>query len=131
MAQASGILNSANGWYRIDFYAVPQCNPIVIGSVPLGSWGQGQEWLGSTIASIEDGSPGVSDGTVTFSGAPLTAPPGSSNYFNTPRWVTSTATRLLGDPNGLVSFPRGTSEFGRCRLSILGSGIFSDGFESP
>lgn len=131
IAQASGTLNSANGWYRIDFYAVPQCNPIVIGSIPMGSWGQGQEWLGSTIASIEDGSPGVSDGTTTFSDAPLTAPPGSSNYFNTPRWVTSTATRLLGDPNGLVFLQRGTSEFGRCRLSILGGGIFSDGFESP
>lgn len=128
-AQASGSLASANGWYRIDFYAVPQCNPVVIGNIPMGTWGQGQDWLGSTIAQISNGTDGVANGSVSYSSADLTAPVGSSGYFNTPRWITSTATRLLGTPPVLLH--RGTSEFGRCRLSTLGGDIFSDGFENP
>lgn len=128
-AQANGSLTSANGWYRIDFYAVPQCSPVVIGNIPIGTWGQGQEWLGSTIVQITNGTDGVANGSVSYSSANLTAPVGSSGYFNTPRWVTSTATRLLGTPS--LFLHRGTSEFGRCRLSTVGGGIFSDGFEEP
>lgn len=130
-AQASGALASSNGWYRIDFYAVPQCNPVVIGSIPMGFWGQGEDWLGSTFAQIVNGWDGVGDGSTTYTNAALTAPAGSTGYFNTPRWVTATATRLLGDPGGTFFWHRGTSEFSRCRSSILGGDIFSDGFEMP
>lgn len=128
-AQASGTLASSNGWYRIDFYAVPQCQQITLGQIPLGYWGQGEDWLGSTFALITNGWDGNSDGSTTFTAAALTAPAGNSNYFNTPRWVTATATKILGDPNGTFFFHRGTSEFSRCRQSTLGTGIFSDGFE--
>jgi hypothetical protein len=95
----------------------------------MGSWGQGEDWLGTTFALITNGWDGNSDGSTTFTAAALTAPAGNSNYFNTPRWVTATATKILGDPNGTFFFHRGTSEFSRCRLSALGTGIFSDGFE--
>ena len=94
-------------------------------------WGQGEDWLGSTFAQIVNGWDGVGDGSTTYTNAALTAPAGSTGYFNTPRWVTATATRLLGDPGGTFFWHRGTSEFSRCRSSILGGDIFSDGFEMP
>lgn len=130
-AQVSGTLDSANGWYRIDFYAVPQCHQVTIGPITYGYWGQGQDWLGSTFAHITNGWDGMGNGTATFANATLTAPAGNGNYFNTSRWVTATATRILGDPEGTFFFHRSTSEFGQCRSSTLGTGLFSDGFETP
>lgn len=129
-AQASGTLASSNGWYRIDFYAVSQCHPVTLGQIPLGFWGQGETWIGTTFALVTNGVDGHSDGSTTFTNASLAAPSGSSTYFNTSRWVTATATKILGDPAGTFFFHRGTSEFGRCRSSTLGTGLFSDGFES-
>ncbi|MCX7556223.1 right-handed parallel beta-helix repeat-containing protein [Xanthomonadaceae bacterium JHOS43] len=128
-AQASGTLTSSNGWYRIDFYSVTQCNLRISGQLPQGFWGEGEMWLGTTYTLISNGMDGQSNGSTTFTHVQLTAPAGSSTFFDTSRWVTATATKILGDPMGMIFFHRGTSEFGRCRSSTLGTGLFSDGFE--
>ncbi len=128
-AWIDGALYSANGAYRIDFHAAKECTLLVLGGFPLGFWGQGEEWLGSAVVHIENGLDGVSDGSATFADALLTAPAGSSGYFDTPRWITATATRLFGDPESPYFLYRGTSEFSRCAYSVPGAGIFADGFE--
>ena len=133
---ASGTLNSANGWYRIDFYAAPSCQPASIGGLPLGNWGEAQDWLGSTFVQITSGT-AQADGSASFSDALLAAPAGSSGYFNSPRQIMATATRLSDRPIALPGFEPmgfshlGTSELGRCRTyqRVTDDTLLSDGFE--
>lgn len=129
---AAGSLASANGWYRIDFHGTAEaCTLVFAASVPVGFFGDGRDWLGSTIVQISNGSWG-SDGSAEFTAVELKRE-GSSTYFVAgSTWITATATRLSGPP--LVGAYRhlGTSEFGRCRQYTAGSindTIFADGFE--
>ena len=127
---ASGSLTSRNGHYRIDFYATTTCTPIVIGGIPLGSYGQGRDWVGAAFVQISNGSP-INDGTGSFASAPI-ARAGSPDYFATPRQIMATATRLSGSPLLPGAFRElGTSEFSRCRAYTIGIGdrIFADDFE--
>ncbi len=124
---ATGTLTSRNGWYRIDFYAAPQCQLVFQGVQPQGFWGQGQDWLGSTFVQIGNGT-GSSDGTAGFQGT-ITGPSGS--YFDTQRQIMATATRLSGNPSTFVYQHLGSSEFGRCRGYLVSDVIFADGFQSP
>lgn len=126
---ATGTLTSRNGWYRIDFYAAPQCTLVFVGAQPQGFWGQGEDWLGSSFVQISNGT-SSSDGNVTFQGG-ITGL--SGNYFDSTRQIMATATRLSGPPNNPLVPPRnlGTSEFGRCRLYQVSDVIFANGFDSP
>lgn len=129
--EATGTLTSRNGWYRIDVYGAPACQAVVISGIPLGSWGQAQDWLGSATVQISNGT-GSADGTGNFS-VPITAPAGTSSYFGPSRQIMATATRLEGAPDPLLGGARhlSTSELGRCRSYVIEveAGIFSDGFE--
>jgi len=133
-AYVSGSLTSANGWYRIDFYGVPNgCPFLEVANIPIGSWGEGRDWIGSTLVQISNGTANT-DGTGNYADVEVRRE-GSSNYFvaNTTS-ITSTATRLSGAP-GLLSAYRhlGTSEFGRCRTFVAGAipePLFKDGFET-
>jgi hypothetical protein len=131
-AWAAGTLDSANGWYRIDFYGASTCPAVVIGSLPLGNWGQGRDWLGSTFVQVAGGSASA-NGSGGFQGVPLQRA-GAAAYFSEQRRVMATATRLSASPLLLAPFrDLGTSEFGRCRSFVFGIGdrIFADGFQAP
>ena len=127
----TGSLGSANGWYRIDFYGVPDGCQLVLNPLPGAFWGEGRDWVGSTAVQISNGT-ALDDGTATFSDIPISLS-NSANYFVAGTGVTATATRLSGQPsllNGATHL--GTSEFGRCRqytAASLGEAIFTDGFE--
>ncbi len=133
---AAGSLSSANGWYRIDFYGIPSttgCTLVIAGQLPVGFFGEGRDWLGSSFLQISNGSSG-NDGNASFSEVELRRE-GSSNYFVAgSTWITATATRLSGPPLTGAYSHRGTSEFGRCRQYVagsLGGPIFANGFEAP
>lgn len=133
----SGTLNSANGWYRLDFYGIPSQNgcslAFIPGPSPAGFFGEGRDWLGSTFVQISNATFSA-NGSVDYSGVEIQRQ-GSSNYFVAgTTWVTATATRLSGNPAVIGYRHLGTSEFGRCRQYAAGSGpdlIFADGFEAP
>jgi parallel beta-helix repeat protein len=130
-AWAAGTLNTANGWYRIDFYGATSCANITIGPIPAGAWGQGRDWLGSTVVQVTGGN-ASSNGSASFQGVPLQRA-GDATYFDPQRWVMATATRLAA--SGVPPFTSyrdlGTSELGRCQAFAPGIGdiIFADGFE--
>lgn len=133
---AAGALTSANGWYRIDFYGIPSttgCTLVIAGQLPVGFFGEGRDWLGSTFLQISNGT-NISDGSASFSGVELQRE-GSSSYFVAgSTWITATATRLSGPPLTGAYSHRGTSEFGRCRQYVAGAAgvsIFANGFEAP
>ncbi len=134
----SGQLNSANGWYRLDFYGVPSqlgCSLVFAGGQPQGFFGEGRDWLGSTFVQISNATVSA-NGSVSYSDVEIRRS-GSNNYFVPgTTWVVATATRLSGPP--LLGNYRhlGTSEFGRCRQYTAGMGpdlLFSDRFryEAP
>jgi parallel beta-helix repeat protein len=131
----SGQINSANGWYRLDFYGVPSSTGCTLIVLPVfgavGSFGEGRDWIGSTFVQITNATP-TANGSASYSDVEIRRE-GSSNYFVAgTTWITTTATRLSGQPS-LINSPRplGTSEFGRCRQYAVGPGpaLFSDGFE--
>jgi len=131
---AAGSLTSANGWYRIDFYGIPSttgCTLVFSGSMPVGFFGEGRDWLGSTFLQISNGTSSM-DGSAGFSDVELNRE-GDSNYFTAgSTWITATATRLSGQPLTGAYRHLGTSEFGRCRQYTVGDlndTIFADGFE--
>jgi hypothetical protein len=117
-AIANGTLTSANGTYRIDFYAAIDCPlPIFFGS------GSPQTWLGASYTTISNGTASF-DGSAGFAG--LLGVVGDSNYFGTSRLVAATATRMpSSDPD---SQPRSTSEVSSC-VRVLDDLIFQNGFE--
>jgi parallel beta-helix repeat protein len=131
----SGQINSANGWYRLDFYGVPSSTGCTLIVLPVfgavGSFGEGRDWIGSTFVQITNATP-TANGSASYSDVEIRRE-GSSSYFVAgTTWITATATRLSGQPS-LINSPRplGTSEFGRCRQYAVGPGpaLFSDGFE--
>ncbi|MCG6117211.1 MAG: right-handed parallel beta-helix repeat-containing protein, partial [Aquimonas sp.] len=133
---AEGALTSANGWYRIDFYGIPSttgCSLVIAGQLPVGFFGEGRDWLGSTFLQISNGTQ-ITDGSASFSEVELRRE-GSSSYFVAgSTWITATATRLSCPPLLGAYSHRGTSEFGRCRQYTAGTGpgpseLFSNGFE--
>lgn len=131
----SGQLNSANGWYRLDFYGIPSVTGCTLafapGPTPAGFFGQGRDWLGSTLVQITNATP-TENGSVSYSGVEIRRQ-GSANYFEPDTtWIVATATRLSGVPLFGNYRPLGTSEFGRCRQYRAGVGpdlLFSDRFE--
>jgi len=131
-AFVTGSLTSRNGWYRIDFYGVPDgCVPIEF----FGSYGQGRDWIGSTYVFINNGT-GNTDGTGSFSDVELKRENRSDYFEANTTAITSTATRLSGSPSIFAGASQswGTSEFGRCRTFVAGSLpelLFKDGFETP
>ena len=131
----SGTLNSANGWYRLDFYGVPSQTGCTLafapGPTPAGFFGEGRDWLGSTVVQISNATASA-NGSTSYSDVEIRRE-GSSGYFVPgTTWINATATRLSGPPL-LGSFRHlGTSEFGRCRQYAAGTGpdpLFSNGFE--
>jgi parallel beta-helix repeat protein len=132
----SGTLNSANGWYRLDFYGIPSstgCTLVFSGSLPAGFFGEGRDWLGSTVVQITNATFNA-NGSVSYSGVEIRRE-GSSNYFVPgTTWIVATATRLSGAPSLIGGYQHlGTSEFGRCRQYAAGTGpdaLFSNGFEA-
>lgn len=133
---AAGALTSANGWYRIDFYGIPSttgCTLVIAGQLPVGFFGEGRDWLGSTFLQISNGT-NISDGSASFSGVELQREDSSSYFVAGSTWITATATRLSGPPLTGAYSHRGTSEFGRCRQYVAGAAgvsIFANGFEAP
>ncbi len=130
---AAGALASANGWYRIDFYgSAGACSLVTVGSLPVGHYGEGRDWLGATFVQINNATPSA-NGSASFSGVELRLS-GSSNYFVAgSTWIVATATRMSGAPLQLNQRYLGTSEFGRCRLYAAGAittELFSNGFEA-
>ncbi|MBX3724955.1 MAG: right-handed parallel beta-helix repeat-containing protein [Xanthomonadales bacterium] len=132
-AWAAGTLNTANGWYRIDFYGAPGCTNLNLGPVPVGAWGQARDWLGSTVIQVSGGSFST-NGSGSFQGVGLQRA-GNPAYFDEQRRVMATATRLQtsGVPPFVSYRDLGTSELGRCQTFAFGIGdvIFADGFEVP
>ncbi len=132
-AWAAGALDSANGWYRIDFYGAPSCTNLQIGPIPAGAWGQGRDWLGSTVVQVTGGG-ASSNGSASFHGIALQRT-GDAAYFDPQRRVLATATRLQfnGVPPLQTFRDLGTSELSRCQSFAFGIGdiIFADGFELP
>ncbi len=131
-ALVAGSLNSANGWYRIDFYgSAAACSLVISGGLPAGFHGEGLHPLGSTFVQITNGSP-FANGVGSFSGVEIRLA-GSSNYFVAgSTWILATATRMSGPPLVLNQRYLGTSEFGRCRQfaeAALSDEIFANGFE--
>ena len=131
----SGTLNSANGWYRLDFYGVPNasgCTQVMVGPIPVGFYGQGRDWLGSTLVEINNAT-ATANGSVSYTDVEIRRA-GSTNYFVPgTTWIVATATRLSGLPLQGYRY-LGTSEFGRCQQYQAGSGpdpLFSNGFEGP
>jgi parallel beta-helix repeat protein len=133
---ASGSLSSSNGWYRIDFHGVPSTSGCTLvfapGPTPAGFFGEGRDWLGSTFVQITNATLNA-NGSVSYTDVPIRRE-GSSNYFVAgTTWVTATATRLSAAPQLGAFRHLGTSEFGRCRQYVAGSGpdpLFSNGFEA-
>jgi parallel beta-helix repeat protein len=132
---ASGSLTSSNGWYRIDFYGIPAttgCTLVFAIGQPQGFFGEGRDWLGSTFLEINNGT-STTDGSASFSEVELRRE-GSSSYFVAgSTWITATATRLSGSTLLGAFRHLGTSEFGRCRQYVAGSGpdpLFKNGFEA-
>lgn len=132
-AWAAGTLNTADGWYRIDFYGAPGCTNLNLGPLPVGAWGQARDWLGSTVVQVTGGGASA-NGSASFQGVPLQRA-GNPAYFDAQRRVMATATRLQA--SGVPPFTSyrdlGTSEVGRCQTFAFGIGdvIFADGFELP
>jgi parallel beta-helix repeat protein len=132
----SGQINSANGWYRLDFYGVPSSTGCTLIVLPVfgavGSFGEGRDWIGSTFVQITNATP-AANGSASYSDVEIRRE-GSSNYFVAgTTWITATATRLSAPPLLLTYRHLGTSEFGRCRTYVAGSGpdpLFSNGFEA-
>jgi hypothetical protein len=132
-AWAAGLLDTANGWYRIDFYGADSCVNVMVGPIPAGAWGQGRDWLGSTIVQVTGGS-ASSNGSASFQGARLERA-GNASYFDPQRRVMATATRLqVSGVPPLTSYrDLGTSELSRCQSFAFGLGdiIFANGFQTP
>jgi len=130
-ASAAGTLNTANGWYRIDFYGAPGCTNLSVGPLPVGAWGQARDWLGSTIIQVTGGNAST-NGSGSFQGVQMQRA-GNASYFDPQRWVMATATRLAA--SGVPPFTSyrdlGTSELSRCQAFAPGIGdiIFANGFE--
>lgn len=132
----SGALNSANGWYRLDFYGVPSQTGCTLafapGPTPAGFFGEGRDWLGSTFVQITNATINA-NGSASYSDIEIRRE-GSSSYFVAgSTWITATATRLSGPPLLGAYRHLGTSEFGRCRQYVAGTGpdaMFSDSFEA-
>lgn len=132
----SGTLNSANGWYRLDFYGVPSQTGCTLafapGPTPAGFFGEGRDWLGSTFVQITNATLNA-NGSASYSDVEIRREGSSSYFVPGTTWINATATRLSGPPL-LGSFRHlGTSEFGRCRQYAAGSGpdaMFADGFEA-
>lgn len=104
---------------------------MVVGGIPLGNWGEGRDWLGSTWVQISNGT-ATADGNASYTDVAIHRE-GSSDYFVAgTTWITATATQLSGTPL-LGARHLGTSEFGRCRQYVAGSGpdpLFKNGFEA-
>jgi hypothetical protein len=115
---AQGTLSSANGTYRIDFYAAINCTLPIL-PVPTG---EPETWLGTTYVTITNGSANF-DGSVAFSG--LIGVAGDLNFFGPTRRIVATATRMAGSSSSSV--PRGTSEVSSC--VNYEARLFKDGFE--
>jgi parallel beta-helix repeat protein len=134
-AFVSGSLTSANGWYRLDFYGVPDgCPSLSPGGIPIGSFDEGRDWIGSKFLQITNGTADT-DGTANYADVKLERENRSNYFINEEVAITSTATRLSGAPGFLSSYQHhGTSEFGRCREFVTGATpelLFKDGFELP
>lgn len=135
VGSVTGTLNSANGWYRLDFYGIPEstdCTLVFSNGIPSGFFGEGRDWLGSTFVQISNASVGA-NGSASFSEVQIQRS-GSSNYFVAgTTWIVATATRLSGPPLIGTYSHLGTSEFGRCRQYAAGAGpdrMFANGFEA-
>lgn len=133
LGQAAGTLSSANGWYRIDFYGADgACSQVIVGSLPVGFYGEGRDWLGSAFVQISDGTASA-DGSASFSEVELRREGSSSYFLPGSTWITATATRLSGAPLIGAYSHQGSSEFGRCRQyteASVGGPIFANGFEN-
>lgn len=129
---ASGSLSSANGWYRIDFYASDvACSLVFSGGQPAGFHGEGRYPLGATFLQISNGSP-TANGSASFTDVELRLAGASDFFVPGGTWVLATATRMSGPPLVLNQRYLGTSEFGRCRSYVEGpvsEAIFANGFE--
>jgi hypothetical protein len=105
----------------------------MVGPIPAGAWGQGRDWLGSTIVQVTGGS-ASSNGSASFQGARLERA-GNASYFDPQRRVMATATRLqVSGVPPLTSYrDLGTSELSRCQSFAFGLGdiIFANGFQTP
>jgi parallel beta-helix repeat protein len=130
----SGTLNSANGWYRLDFYGVPSasgCTQVVVGSIPVGFYGQGRDWLGSTLVQITNATASA-NGSVSYTDVEIRRENLNNYFVPGTTWIVATATRLSGPPLQGAYRHLGTSEFGRCQQYQAGTGpdtLFSNGFE--
>jgi hypothetical protein len=106
---------------------------VISGQLPVGFFGEGRDWLGSSFLQINNGTAST-DGSASFSEVELSRE-GSSSYFVAgSTWITATATRLSGPPLTGAYSHQGSSEFGRCRQYEAGSlsgPIFANGFEAP
>lgn len=118
---AQGTLASANGTYRIDFYSAINCGQPFINPTPSG---EPETWLGTTYATITNGSASF-DGNVAFSA--LIGVAGDPGFFGPTRRIVATATRMAGSSSSSV--PRGTSEVSSCITYDVQ--LFKDGFETP
>jgi len=116
----SGVLNSANGWYRIDIYTT---NMDCTGSPAVG---QGFVRVGGAQVRITNATAN-SDGGVGFSNVPISRA-GDPTFFSEQRQLVATATRYSTDPAAGGS-PRNTSEFGVCRPYVNDGRLFKDSFE--
>lgn len=115
---AQGTLSSANGTYRIDFYSAINCTLPIL-PVPTG---EPETWLGTTYATITNGSASF-DGSVAFSA--LIGVAGDPGFFGPTRRIVATATRMAGSSS--TSVARGTSEVSSCITYDVQ--LFKDGFE--
>ncbi len=120
----SGTLTSRNGWYRIDVYAGTNCPGTVFPVVT--QQGEPQYYLRSGFVEISNGTANF-DGTANFQNL-FIFKPGDFNFFNTPRKIMATATRLSGSTPATFQ-NRGTSEMSSCVNYDLR--FFADGFETP
>jgi parallel beta-helix repeat protein len=131
----SGTLNSANGWYRLDFYGVPTasgCTQVVVGSIPVGFYGQGRDWLGSTFVQISNATASA-NGSASYTDVEIRRENQNNYFVPGTTWIVATATRLSGLPLQGAYTHLGTSEFGRCQQYQAGTGpdaLFSNGFEA-
>jgi hypothetical protein len=91
----SGTLNSANGWYRLDFYGVPTasgCTQVVAGSIPLGFCGEGRDWLGSTFVQISNATASA-NGSASYTDVQIRRENLTKYFVPGPTWIVAHATR--------------------------------------
>ena len=109
----SGSLQTRNGTYRINFYADDECPAPIFNDT-----GQGEFPLSQVVVNVTGGDPtNGTNGTGTFTDVPISRS-GDANFFNSPRRILATATRLATND---------TSEFSRC--VTYDRRLFANGFE--